>query len=95
MRETPAIQAAVTRRTEKNRPMKIVLAPCRWKNPLRPRQDGLRPAADEARALEEPASAGAPDAVAEVVADDRRGCRDGDDRDDVQLAVGGVDPARD
>ena len=31
MRETPAIQAAVTRRTEKKRAMKIVFAPCRLK----------------------------------------------------------------
>ena len=29
LRETPAIQAAVTRRTEKKRAMKIVFAPCR------------------------------------------------------------------
>ena len=63
--------------------------------PLRPGQHGLRPAADEPPALQEPASAGPPDPVAEVVADDRRGCRDGDDRDDVQLSAGGVDPARD
>ena len=87
MCETPAIHAAVTRRIEKNRPMKIVFAPCRWKKRSdQGSTEAVQRLANDQRSssLRPPVP---PDPVAHVVAEDGRGRRDGDHGRDVQLTA--------